>query len=142
MHADGDWLVVEGALSKDMATLGEYLQIWKLKFNTTKTVFAVFHLNNKEAKRELKVNFNQRKPALLLRTQIPRSNVGQVAHESPTPSVTSQEANITCRTPEAACWLWLVCWSNNSANSHHSPGPFDCRVLRSCLVLQCSYPPY
>jgi len=24
MHVDGDWLAVEGALSKDMATLGEY----------------------------------------------------------------------------------------------------------------------
>jgi len=30
----------------------------KLKLSTTKTVSAVFHLNNKEAKRELKVNFN------------------------------------------------------------------------------------
>ena len=58
MHANGDWLAVEGALSKDMATLGEYLQTWKLKLSTTKTVSAVFHLNNKEAKRELKVNFN------------------------------------------------------------------------------------
>jgi len=58
MHADGDWLAVEGALSKDMATLGEYLQTWKLKLSTTKTVSTVFHLNNKEAKRELKVNFN------------------------------------------------------------------------------------
>jgi len=55
MHAD--WLVVEGALSKDMATLGEYLQTWKLKLSTMKTMSAVFHLN-KEAKRELKVNFN------------------------------------------------------------------------------------
>ena len=36
MHADGDWLAVEGALSKDMATLGEYLQTWKLKLSTTK----------------------------------------------------------------------------------------------------------
>ena len=58
MHADGDWQVVEGALSQDVATLGEYLQTWKLKLNTTKTVSAVFHLSNKEAKRELKVNFN------------------------------------------------------------------------------------
>ena len=41
-----------------METLGEYLQTWKLKLSTTKTVSAVFHLNNKEAKRELKVNFN------------------------------------------------------------------------------------
>jgi len=44
-------------LTKDMATVGEYIQTWKLKLSTTKTVSAVFHLN-KEAKRELKVNFN------------------------------------------------------------------------------------
>jgi len=36
MHADGDWLPVEGALSKDMVTLGKYLQTWKLKLSTTK----------------------------------------------------------------------------------------------------------
>ena len=59
MHDDGDCLAEEGALSKDMATLGEYLQTWKLKLSTTKTVSTVFHLNNKEAKRELKVNFNK-----------------------------------------------------------------------------------
>jgi len=41
-----------------MATLREYLQTWKLKLSTTKTKSAVFHHNNKEAKRELKVNFN------------------------------------------------------------------------------------
>ena len=58
MRADGDWLAVEGALSKVMATLGKYLQTWKLKLSTTKTVSAVFHLNIKEAKRELKDNFN------------------------------------------------------------------------------------
>ena len=58
MHADGDWQAVEGVLSKDTAKLGEYLQTWKLKLSTMKTVSAVFHPNNKEAKRELKVNFN------------------------------------------------------------------------------------
>jgi len=49
---------MEGVLSKDMATVNEYLQTWKLKFSTTKTVSAAFHLNNKEVKRELKVNHN------------------------------------------------------------------------------------
>ena len=44
MHANGDWLAVEGGLCKDMATLGEYLQTWKLKLCTTKKVSAVFHL--------------------------------------------------------------------------------------------------
>jgi len=56
MPAGGDWQAVEGVLSKDMATVGEYFQTWKLKLSTTKTVLAVFHLNNKKAKRELKVN--------------------------------------------------------------------------------------
>jgi len=60
MHADAYWQAVEGALTKDMATLGEYLQTWKLKLSTTKTVSAIFHLSNKEAKRELKVNFNNK----------------------------------------------------------------------------------
>jgi len=45
---------------QDMATLGEYLQTWKLKPSTTTPVLAVFHLNNKQAKRELKVNFNNK----------------------------------------------------------------------------------
>jgi len=58
MHADGDWQAVERVLIKDMAKLGEYLQTWKLKLSTTKTVSAAFHLNNKEAKREQKVNIN------------------------------------------------------------------------------------
>jgi len=58
MHADGDWQTVEGVVNKDMATIGKYLQTWKLKLRTTKTMWAVFHLNNKEAKRELKVNFD------------------------------------------------------------------------------------
>jgi len=60
MHADGDWQAVEGALSKDMARLGEYLQPRKLKLSITKTVSPAFYLNNKEAKHELKVNFNNK----------------------------------------------------------------------------------
>jgi len=58
MHADGDWQAVEGMLSRDMPTLDEYLQTWTLKLRTTKTVSAAFRLNNKEVKRELKVNYN------------------------------------------------------------------------------------
>jgi len=53
MHADGNWQAVEGLLTKDMATASEYFQTWKLKLSTTKMVSAAFHLNNKEAKRDL-----------------------------------------------------------------------------------------
>ena len=42
------------------ATLSAYLQTWRLKLSHTKTLTAAFHLNNREAKRELKVNNNGR----------------------------------------------------------------------------------
>ena len=58
MHADGDWQAVGGALTRDWATVGENLYTCTLKLTTTKTVSAVFHLNNKEDKRELKVKYN------------------------------------------------------------------------------------
>ena len=58
MQADGDWQPVKGVLSKNMATVGEYLQTGKLKLGTTKTVSAVL---STEAKRELK-STSSRKP--------------------------------------------------------------------------------
>ena len=44
-----------------MSTLSVYLQTWRLKLSHTKTVTVAFHLNNREAKRELKVYNNGRR---------------------------------------------------------------------------------
>ena len=60
LHSSGNWKDLEGTLSQDMSTLSVYLQTWKLKLIHTKTVTAAFHLNNREAKRELKVYNNGR----------------------------------------------------------------------------------
>ena len=60
MHAGGDCQAVEEVLNKDMASVDEYLQTWKLKRNTTEMVSEVFHLNNKEAKREVKANLHNK----------------------------------------------------------------------------------
>ena len=60
LHSSGNWKDLEGALSQDMSTLSAYLQTWRLKLSHTKTVTAAFHLNNREAKRELKVYNNGR----------------------------------------------------------------------------------
>ena len=60
LHFSGNWKNLEGTLSQDMSTLSAYLQTWKLKLSHTKTVTAAFHLNNREAKRELKVYSNGR----------------------------------------------------------------------------------
>ena len=51
---------MEETLSQDITTLLAYLQIWRLKFSYTKTVMAVFHLINQQAKRELKFYNNNR----------------------------------------------------------------------------------
>ena len=60
LHSSGNWKDLEETLSQDMSTLSAYLQTWKLKLSHTKTVTAVFYLNNREAKRELKVYNNGR----------------------------------------------------------------------------------
>ena len=60
LHSSGNWKDLDGTLSQDMSTLSAYLQTWRLKLSHTKTVTAAFHLNNREAKRELKVYNNVR----------------------------------------------------------------------------------
>ena len=60
LHFSGNWKDLEGTLSQDMFTLSAYLQTWRLKLSHTKTVTAPFNLNNREAKRELKVYNNDR----------------------------------------------------------------------------------
>ena len=62
LHSSGNWKDLEGleALSQDVSTLSAYLRTWRLKLSHTKTVTAAFHLNNREAKRELKVYYNGR----------------------------------------------------------------------------------
>ena len=60
LHSSGNCKDLEGTLSQDMSSLSAYLQTWRLKLSHTKTVMAAFHLNNREAKRELKVYNNGR----------------------------------------------------------------------------------
>ena len=60
LYSSGDWKVVKRTLNKDMTTLSAYLQTWRLKLSHAKTVTAAFHLHNREAKRELKVNSNDK----------------------------------------------------------------------------------
>ena len=58
LYASRNWKVVEDTLSQNMTTLSAYLQTWRLKLSITKLVTAAFHLNNREAKRELNVYNN------------------------------------------------------------------------------------
>ena len=60
LHFSGNWKDLEDTLSQDMSTLSAYLQTWRLKLSHTKMVTVAFHLNNREAKRELKVHNNGR----------------------------------------------------------------------------------
>ena len=55
LHLSGNRKALEGTLSQNMTTFSAYLQTRRLKLSHTKTVTALFHLNNQEAKRELKV---------------------------------------------------------------------------------------
>lgn len=54
-HQSKKWQEIEKVLSIDTSRLKDYFDKWYLKMNTTKSVSASFHLNNREAARELTV---------------------------------------------------------------------------------------
>ena len=58
LYFSNDWKDLEGVLSQDTTTISTYLQTWRLQLSHTKTVTTTFHLNNREAKRELNVYNN------------------------------------------------------------------------------------
>ena len=60
LHSSGNWKDLERTLCQDMSILSAYLQTWRLKLSHTKAVTTAFNLNNREAKRELKVYNNGR----------------------------------------------------------------------------------
>ena len=60
LHSSGNRKHLEGTLSQDMSTLLAYFNTWRLKLSHTKTVLPAFYLNNREAKRKLKVYNNDR----------------------------------------------------------------------------------
>ena len=53
---DKDGNTIEEVLTQDMSILSSWLKQWRLKLSEAKTVSSTFHLNNREAKRELNVN--------------------------------------------------------------------------------------
>ena len=60
LHSSGNCKDLEETLSQDISTLAAYLQTSRLKLSHTKTVTATFNLNDREAKREVKVYNNDR----------------------------------------------------------------------------------
>ena len=56
----GNWQTIEKTLTQDMANLKPYLQEWKLKLSEKQRCRLFSILNNRELKRELVVNLNNK----------------------------------------------------------------------------------
>ena len=110
LHSSGNWKDLEGTLSQDMSTLSAYLQTWRLKLSHTKTVTPAFHLNNREAKRELKVYNNSRLLPFCPTPTYLWGKTGQIAHVSSPFSGIAQKTIIARHTVEATRGLGMGCW--------------------------------
>ena len=58
LYASRNWMAVEDTLSQDMTTLQLISRLGRRKLSNTNRLTAAFHLNNREAKRELNVYNN------------------------------------------------------------------------------------
>ena len=110
LHSSGNWKDLEGTLSQDMSTLSAYLQTWRLKLSHTKMVTTAFHLNNREAKCELKVYSNSRLLPFGTNPYLPWGKTGQIAHVSSPFSGIAQKTIIARHTAEATRGLGMGCW--------------------------------
>lgn len=48
---------IESTLTSDLFRLEQYFQKWRLRPNPHKTMITTFHLNNREANKEISVQF-------------------------------------------------------------------------------------
>ena len=78
------WKEMEERLNKDMTILVDYLQKWRLQLSIGKTVSAAYHLNNREAKRELDV-FVDNMPGVSASSKVPWRAPGPDAELQATP---------------------------------------------------------
>jgi len=57
VQSNKSWEELEETLPADMCVIADFLSAWKLPLSVTETTSTAFHLNNKETKRQLAVNF-------------------------------------------------------------------------------------
>ena len=110
LHSSGNWKDLEGALSQDMSTLSAYLQTWRLKLSHTKTVMAAFHLNNREAKRELKVYNNGRLLPFCPTPTYLEVKLDRLLTSRHHLVAFGQKNILACRIAEATRGLGMGCW--------------------------------
>ena len=58
LYVDKDWNKIEKTLESDMMNISAYVDQWRLKLSTVKTTTTAFHLNSREANRELNISVN------------------------------------------------------------------------------------
>ena len=110
LHSSGNWKDLEWTLSQDISTLSAYLQTWRLKLSHTKMVMAAFHLNNRNAKRELKVYNNGRLLPFCPTPTYLWGKTGQIGHVSSPFSGIAQKTIFARHTAEATRGLGMGCW--------------------------------
>ena len=113
LHSSGNWKDLEGTLSQDMNILSGYLQTWRLKLSHIKTVTAAFHLNKREAKRELKV-YNSYRFYRFVHSFLSWGKTGQIAHV-PSPSSGFAQKKLSSRV--TLLRLRMGCWCQNTVHS-------------------------
>ena len=111
LYSSDDWKDLEGVLSQDMTTISTYLQTWTLQLSHTKTVTSAFHLNNREAKRELNVyNNGKRLPFCPVPTYLGVKLDRSLTLRHHLEGLRKKTNNARC-TDETTCRLRLGQWS-------------------------------
>ena len=115
------WKEMEEGHNNDMTILVDYLRKWRLQHSIGKTVSATYHLNNREAKRELDVFVDNKRLVFqqapkYLGVRLDRMLNSKQHLEEVAGKVTSS------LTHPSSCWYNLGSLCQNTTDIHASPG--------------------
>ena len=125
LHILNNWKGLKGFLSKDMTTLSEYFQTYRLKLCHSKTVTTAFHLNNRKTRHEFAVYKKKLLPFYTVLTylgvKLDRSFTSCRHIET-----LCKKTEIKCCTVEATCRVRMGCWCKSTYVTNFQNFSFSC----------------
>ena len=113
---------MEEGLNKDMTILVDYIRKWRLQYSIGKTVSAAYHLNNREAKRELDVFVDNKRLVFQQAPKHPGVRIDRMLNCKQHLEEVAGKGYIWSLTHPSSCWYNLGSICQNTTDLHASHG--------------------
>ena len=131
--SNSSWSRVERGLSHDMTALSSYLKNWRLMLIVPETISASFHLNNRQAKRQLNITVDNNRLQFQNDPHIPQCKARKITDFQRTPSWCEEKNFCSDHLNLPPSWNNVGSCYEDTAIVNPGPGILCRRVLCPCI---------